>query len=248
MCTPTPLAPHIYLEAGQDCLEVNLAWETHEKEILEFDLWAMTACVHPNMHQASEHIGNWASVRAFQHALRTANRDGFATLLRELPDSNGGLTFPDAARLCLDELDRFERTDTFGQQAVLTDAWTGAAVAERIEDYLGWFMSCSSSGQEFSVEADGSLCIRNVRQGTFFRSKEFAQRRAEDGSFIYTDLESAERYGCPCGIADHQTSEYPPLIKGIVRPNGASSHAYTTAALKRVFAASVEVNHPVSWR
>ena len=69
---------------------------------LEYDLWVMEgACVHELMCIACERISNWAGLREFPHALRCVGESRCATLLREIPDLNGGMTKPLAAQIYL---------------------------------------------------------------------------------------------------------------------------------------------------
>lgn len=248
LCAPTRLKSHIHIDAGSNSLDIDLPWETFKDEILEFDQWVIHACAHPEMMQASEWIANWAGVRALQNALRTAGENEFAGLLRELPNNNGGLTFPEAARSCLKELDRFESVGVFGNYAELVDIETGTLIAERIEAYDGWFQSNGSTGYEFSLEADGHLRVRHAQLGTVFRAKEFGQTKVSGKEFIYTDLTNGARCICPDGLQNHQTFDYPLMLKGVVGFDSASRYAYSIAALRRVFSAAIEVNHPVSWR
>ena len=247
LCTPTRLAPHIYVDAASNILAIDLSWDLFEKEIREFDQWVESACAHPGMDQAGEWISNWPGVRCFQNALRTAGRDKFRTLLSEIPDNNGGLTSPEAARNCLKELEHFESLDTFGQHVELTDSEAGRVIATRVEAYDGWFATHGRTGYTFSLEADGCLQIGHDQLGIVFRSKEFEQVKEAEGRFVYTDLTTGVRCVCPDGLQDDETSEYPTKLKGVVGSDGAARYAHEIAALRRVFSAAIEVNHPVSW-
>ena len=243
---PTRLKPHIHLDAGGDYLSIDLSWDTHRKEILEFDQWVETACAHPGMLQAIEHVQNWAGVRAFQHALRLIDEKQLQNLLREIPSSNGGLTSPQAAKDCLKELDRFESAGAFGRWVRLLDSDTGSLLAERIDAYDGWFISNGRTGYEFSLTDDGHILIQQDQLGIVFRAKAFTQHRVPDGQFIYTNTLDGAQCVCPDGLQDDETSEYPSRLI-VVGSDSADRHGYIVNAFRRVFSAAVEIDHPVSW-
>ena len=247
LCAPTRLKPHIYLDAGSDSLDIALPWETHEMEVLEFDRWVEQACAHPGMRQAQEHVQNWAGVRAFQNALRTIDEECFRTLLREIPNSNGGLTLPEAAKDCLQELNRFQSTGTFGRHIGLVDSDTGSRLAERIDAYDGWFAASGQTGYEFSLAGDGHMLIRQKQLGIVFRAKAFTQSRTPDGQFIYTNLLDGAQCVCPNGLEDDEASEYPSRLNVVVDYDSVERHSYIFNALRRVFSAAIETGHPVSW-
>ena len=247
LCAPTRLKSHIQCDAEEGYLSIDLPWETHKKEVREFNQWVQRACAHPGMFQAVERISNWAGVRAFQHALRTIDKQGFQNLLREIPDNNGGLTSPEVTKHCLQELDRFGTVGSFGRYVQLIDSDTGSLLTDRIEAYDGWFMSGGSTGYQFSLESDGHLRIDHAELGTVFRAKEVAQNRASDGQFIYTNLVDGSQYVCPVGIRDYERSEHPLRLRGVVGSDSTDRYAAIVGALRRVFAAAIEMNHPVSW-
>lgn len=247
LCAPTRLKPHIYLDVRSDILDIALPWDTHEKEVREFDQWVEHACAHSGMRQAQEHVQSWPGVRAFQNALRTIGEECFRTLLREIPDGNGGLTSPEAAKDCLQELDRFQSAGTFGCHIELVDSDTGSRLAERTEDYDGWFASFGKTGYEFSLSGDGHMLIRHKQLGIVFRAKTFTQSRTPDGQFIYTGLLDGAQCVCPDGLEDDETSEYPSRLSVVIGRDNVERHNYIVSALRLVFSAAIETDHPVSW-
>lgn len=198
------------------------------------------------MRQAQEHIQSWLGVRALQNALRTIGEKGFQTLLREIPNSNGGLTSPEAAKDCLKELNRFQSIGTFGRRIELVNSDIGCVLAERIEAYDGWFAANGRIGYEFSLTGDGNLLIRQGQLG-LFRAKVFTQSKTPDGQFIYTNTLDGVQCVCPDGLQDDETSEYPSRLNVLVGSDSADRHGYIVNALRRVFSAAVEIDHPVSW-
>jgi len=158
LCAPTRLKSHTHIDAGSNSLDVDLPWETFKDEILEFDQWVVHACAHPEMMQASEWIANWAGVRALQNALRTAGENEFAGLLRELPNNNGGLTFPEAARSCLEELDRFESVGVFGHYAELVDSETGTLIADALKPMMGGSSRTAALGTNLALKLT-AICV-----------------------------------------------------------------------------------------
>ena len=246
LCAPTRLKPHIYLDAGSDRLDIALSWDTHEKEVLEFDQWVEQACAHPGMRQAQEHVQSWPGLRAFQNALRTIGEGCFQTLLREIPNSNDGLTSPEAAKDCLEELDRFQSAGTFGSHIKLFDSDTGSRLAERIEAY-DWFAANGRTGYEFSLTGDGNMLIRHKQLGIVFRAKAFTQSRTLDGQFIYTNLLDGAECVCPYGLKVDKKCEYRSRLNVVIDCDSVERHSYIVNALRRVFSAAIETGHPVSW-
>ena len=147
----------------------------------------------------------------------------------------------------MQELDRFERIGTFGRYVQLIDSDTGSSLMSRTEAYDGWFQSNGSTGYEFSIEGDGHLRIDHAQHGTVFRAKEVAQNRTSGGQFTYTNLVDGTQYVCPDGIQNQETSEHPLRLKGVIGSDSTDRYAYMVSALRRVFEAAIETNHPVSW-
>ena len=247
LCAPTRLKAHVYINSEDNDLSIDLPWETHKEEILEFDRWTAIACEHPHMRQASVRISNWAGVRMFQNALRTADEKSFSCLLSEIPNVNGGLTSPQAARTCLQKLGCFEALGSFGRFVRLIDRETGATIMDRIEAYDGWFKSNGSTGYRFSLEADGYLHIRHPKAGTVFSSREFSQVKMPDGTFAYNDFRSNIQFICPNGIEDQSTLKYPTALQVTVGADHSDNYVYLISNLRQIFSASLEVGHPIAW-
>lgn len=92
---PCPVGPVLLGEEGY--WQLDLPWESHQREHVAFDVWRRTACEHEDMDAAGERVANWSGVSLFREALHAVGAEKFPALLSELPSANGGrLTQPRA--------------------------------------------------------------------------------------------------------------------------------------------------------
>ena len=255
LCKPTPLAAHITFEVREDCISTNLRWETHQAEILAFDQWMLSCCEHEEMCFARERISNWSGLRSFQQALRTLGETGFAVLLREIPNVNGGLTYPDAAQACLTELDRFDRMKQFGERIELLDSATNQVVHRRVGPYGGWLGTSGRTKITLRLTADAHFQIERGLNGVMradpeaevlFRATRFTQVEVSEDEVSFTDASTGSAFIHSFGLKD-STGRLPTAFHVAARPDSADGYAYCTAPLRRIFQAALEVGNPVRW-
>ena len=257
---PAALAPRLWQDPVTG--EVNQTIPEHLPEqedvelYVEHYLWVMQgACAHEHMRIVSERISNWGGLRDFQHALRSAGRERHAALLREIPDGNGGLTTPAAARMCLTELDHFCSMGEFGTVVELVDGASGDVVHIRTEPYDGWLASSGATGITFRLNADATFQVERGAAGVMqrdpdavvlFRSRAFSQAAVSGAGVRFTDLASGGHFVCP---AEPKGSLRLPgaSFKVTRRADTPAQYAYCVQPLRRVFQAAVDTGHPVLW-
>ncbi len=219
---------------------------------LEDDLWfEQSACAHPKMWVAHERISNWGGLGAFRHALRSLGENPCATLLREIPDSNGGMTKPVDARACLVELSHFCAMGPFGQLNQIIECSHGdVIIAEG-----GWLGTSGSAGVTLRLTADGTFQIESTRGGVLghndeatilFRSRMFHLAKTPPGEFIFTDLHSGQKL--LCSFAFYGASDLCPSTFEVAQSkDNPARYAYCVEPLRRIFHAALANNHPVLW-
>ena len=223
---------------------------------LQDDLWfEESACAHRTMRIALERISNWGGLRAFKHALRSLGEDIYPTLLREIPNTNGGVTQPADARLCLAELSRFSAVGPFGQIIELIEASSSDVIHSRIVPYDGWLGTDGATHISIRLTADGVLQIERGRAGVMrhdddatvlFRSKAFSLAKAPTGEFLFTDLPSGRQHLCSSGF--HGASDLCPSSFEVKQSlDDPARYAYCVEPLRRVFQAAIANDHPVLW-
>ncbi len=223
---------------------------------LEYDCWIMEgACAHEFMDLARERIANWGGLREFQHALRCVGEGLCTTLLHEIPNSNGGLTTPAAAKFCLLELDRLASVGEFGHIVQLSNGTTGEVIHSRVAPYNGWLSTNGKTNTSTRLDADGAFVVERGRAGVMqhdpdadilFRSQRFGQTRTATGEFCLTDLSSGAKVLIRHGF-DDSTGDYPVLLVVSQSKDHSSRYVYWVEPLRRVFHAAVETGHPVLW-
>jgi hypothetical protein len=269
--TSNPPVPREWLHIDEDgYLSLRPERESDEAFFKVYE-WEQTACEHPGMEQASEHIGNWSGYRAFQEALEQAGWHLFPTLEAELPENNGGQTSPASARLCLEELACFRSLETLGEKACLVDSATGEEVHRHIAAYDGVFVWAGSVGLEVGL-GEFDFFVRDASTGSdLFRSRHFRQRVLEPkrvgrdwdiGEVELTNMDSGERFRSPVAVRGRQVPwpsgrweddegrcnfAVPVEFHVEARPILPQDFDYTVTALEKVFRAAVETGNPVRW-
>lgn len=261
LCSPpASLAPRLWYdpetaEVNQTTPE-NLSLEEVLPLYLEYDLWVMEgACAHFNMLIACERISNWSGLREFQHALRSLGKDAYTSLLREIPNSNGGMTKPADAWMCLAELDRFCSTGPFGRIVELVDGDSGEVIHSRVGPYDGWLGTDGATGISHRLNMDGTFQIERGQAGVMqhdpdakilFLSKEFSQAKTAEEVICFTDLTSGKQLLCAKGFRD-ASERYPTSFRVTQSLDTPARYEYCVEPLRRVFRAAIDTGHPVLW-
>ncbi len=257
---PASLTPRLWYDPAtaevNQITPENLSEQKILELYLEYDLWVMEgACAQRSMSIAREHVSNWGGLREFQHALHSVGEGLCATLLREIPNSNGGLTKPAAARTCLAELDHFCSLSQFGTIVELVDGDSGGVIHSLVEPYHGWLATNGATNVSFRLNVDGTFQIERGRAGVMchdpdaqilFRSRAFSQAETSAGEFCFTDLLSGDQLLCSNGLNDAPGGN-PASFKVRQRTDTPARYAYCIEPLRRVFQAAVDNNHPVLW-
>jgi hypothetical protein len=232
---------------------------------IDDDEWMQTACPHPNMRHASEHVANWPGYRAFQQALGRVGWGSFPTLRSELPEANGGLTPPSAAAIALEELARFRALGEVGQDTFLVETATGEVLHRHIVAYEGVFLfgggtrpRAGVGPYEFFVEdpASGVCLFRSAR----FRQTPVAAPPGEELVDL-DDLDAGGTYRGPAAVRryvpwpdgrwqdDHGRCNFvlPAELHVESRLATPADFDYILGPLERLFRAAVETGNPVRW-
>jgi hypothetical protein len=260
-----PPVPREWLHIDEEgSLNLRPGHDSHEA-IFKVDEWMQTACLHPDMNQASEHVANWPGYRAFQQALGRAGWDHFPTLRSELPESNGGLTPPSAAALALEELNRFRSLGEVGRDTFLVETATGEVLHRHIAVYRGVFLY-GGGGKPRAGIGPFEFFVEDPATGAFlFRSVHFRQSRVEapPGEEVVTleDLNGGGTFRGPVSIRrdvpwpdgrwqdDQGRCNFilPSELHVEARVVTPADFDHILGPLERLFRASVETGNPVRW-
>jgi hypothetical protein len=225
--------------------------------------WKYDACAHEDMEQASEHVGNWSSYRAFQAALGAGPAE-YPVLLAELPANNGGATAAARSARCLQELERFRQSTNQVEVTVLVDAADGVLVQKGVAAYQGVFLMSGHEDLRFGV--DGGRFFVQSRDGTTrFSARRVRQevsdaaalaRNARDVDVRLVDEDTGNAFSCHTAVGrytddpaapDTPATRYPTHLRAETRLESSDAHDYVLRALELVFRASVETGNPVVW-
>lgn len=197
------------------------------------------------MEQVSERVANWAGLRLFQQALRAAGRANFPTLHDVLPNTNDGSVPSEQAALVLAELDLFDTRARAGDETVLVDEATGAAVMTYVAAYDG--VSMMGPGYHAGVDPDGFF-VRDPGTEppvTLFRAARFSQRVLPGDEVEFTAGRQRVRVAMPPVGA--RAGEPPERLRVATRPQPTTDFAYIVGPLRMLCKASVETGNPVMW-
>lgn len=218
----------------------------------EFSVWREKhACVHHNMCAANERIASWGGIRLFQAALRNHGTERYATLLREIPDGNGGTTQPEAALACLAELDDFTASVATQRRVELVDVNSGQVLCTRVPAYEGRFAGNASTS--FRLSEDGALEIeQHVQPGgrtkARFRSNAFTQNSTVAGVFQFADTATGEQIICEIGImVPDEPGHFPTVLAVRQVRDSPDRYAYCMEPLRSMFKTCVDTGNPVVW-
>lgn len=226
---------------------------TQDTELyVEFSEWREKhACVHHNMCAACERIANWDGIRLFQAALRNHGGERYATLLREIPDGNGGATQPEAALACLAELHDFTVLVATQRRVELVDVNSGQVLCTRVPAYGGRFAGNASTS--FRLSEDGFLEIEQHAQiggptKVRFRSNAFTQYPTDTDAFRFSDTATGEQIACEIGImVTNESGHFPTLLAVRQVRDSPDRYAYCMQPLGSIFQASIDTGNPVVW-
>ncbi|MGC4896095.1 hypothetical protein [Micromonospora sp. DT31] len=242
LATPCPVGPVGYDEDGW--LALLQPWEGNRAAHKAFDVWLARSCPHERMEQVSEHVSNWAGVRLFQQALRTAGAERFPTLAAALPNVNGGWLTAERAAVALAELDRFRHTSRIADEVELIDEATGRVLMQYVEVYDGVFIF--GPDVQAGVDPDGFFVLdRADPPVTLFRAVRFTQRPLPDHRVEFTTG------GTRTVLAMRPVGEHgePPPERLAVRTRSRSGDdfAYVVEPLRRLCEAAVSTGNPIIW-
>jgi len=188
------------------------------------------------MEALDERIGNWASVRALQDALRNVGA-AVATLFAQLPDANGGLVDAATARVCLAELATFRRS--LKRATVrLVNATTGATVYDYIAAYEGQFLW--SRDGDVGFDANGIYIRDRETRKVRFQARRVIATPAAEGCTL---RDVVTGISARCGWKHDAETAY----EVVEHVETAADHTRTLSALEHVFRAAIEHDTCVMW-
>lgn len=259
--TTRPPFPREWCEIdADDELSLQSEYDSDERW-MTLHRWRQDCCPHPGMRLVQERIGNVAGMGQLRAALRDAGSERFAVLLREIPRANGGRTDAATAALALAELDRFDQAGQIGELTALVDSSTGTVLRERVADSDGIFYWGGSTGIDVGL-SETNLFVRGRTTGeTLFQARRLRQSgldgrppRAEAKAVLWEDLDTGRRFESGFVLTHDEYPADGSVLRRCVtaahvekRPRLATDFAFMTAALRKVFTASVESGNPVRW-
>ena len=243
-CKPPPKGYEIIRDPEEGVLDAvnyrdpDLHWE-------ELADWRYSSCEHDEGMYASERISSWGGLRGFTDELARLE-DRFPVLLSEIPFVNGGSTSPESARVALQELATFERSE-LGLFVRLFGVPSGELITDRIESHDGVFVFGGKCDHDFGLD-DCALYIRSREtHEVVFRSKRFTRSSVGEET-LFTDIESGRGCQVPINMLGGAFELPPPSeLKVVAGRQIPSDYEFITSALRRIFAASVRVGLPVYW-
>ncbi len=269
--TPPPV-PMTLIRLENGFLTLDLPYDGNEDVYLKFDVWSVSkVCEHlEGMDYACVWVANWHSYRLFQRALRHVGLEHFPVLSVELPNSNDGLTYPEAAAMAIAELAYFRAQDDYGTNSFLINTETGEIVIDGPTDGAT-FIWDGRTYTEVALEIR-ELVIREGQEmyREVFRSPRLEQRlldpnRTEShqsGRVVYVDLETGRRVVCRTAIPGKEIPwpdgrdendrgqvrwEYPRYLHVEQRRLTFSHFSRIVDALEKILAAAVATGNPVRW-
>jgi hypothetical protein len=251
LTTPCPFPrDRIAIDDELDDLVLMLPWDGNLDAHSRFNDWRQSCCKHDDMQLAFAHISNWAGLRRFQEALRNSGSERFATLLAEIPGTNGGQTTSTNAGRCLAELEAFASLAPFGNVTKLSDVTHGRTIYTFIEVHDGVFAWLGSDDLEMGVDPAGFF-IKERAGRDLFRAAAFEQSERTDGNFVFRDPATQTSYTCGHGVGyledDGKTWIYPKRLEVSTVPDTPENYDSLISPLRRVFEASRATGHPVVW-
>ncbi|MEZ6026230.1 MAG: hypothetical protein R3E85_08615 [Planctomycetota bacterium] len=264
---PCPVGPVLLGEEGY--WQLDLPWESHQREHVAFDVWRRTACEHEDMDAAGERVANWSGVSLFREALHAVGAEKFPALLSELPSANGGQTDAAACATILAELERFECLETVRRGTFLVNSETGDRLHEYVAAHEGVIVLCGRSGLDAGFDPHG-VFIREREGRELFRAQRVAQRlldpgrtrRHKGGRAEFTNLETGERAVLKITISGRiipyedgswtdrkgrVRSEYPSRLHVEEQDEVPADFAYITAPLRKLCEAALATGNPIRW-
>jgi hypothetical protein len=249
-------------------LILELPWEGHEPEHQQFEDWLNSACTHPRMEFATEHLANLGGYHYFFKRLAELGWENFPTLKEQLPSANGGLTQAVDSKVALAELEKLELLLTASQEGhdlVLIDAADNHVLHNSLESPGGIFFLGGRSGIDFGVD-DGGFFVRRRTDNKsdieeVFRAMEFDQVPQTGEEVVFRNLQTGVTFRSPVGVTrevpwpdgriqndDGRVNQACPKqlkVKRVVRlPDDLE---YILRPLRRIFDASVVTGNPVRW-
>jgi hypothetical protein len=234
-----------------------------------FNDWLDECCEHPGMAYTQVYVSNWHDYNAFIRALENAGAEHFPVLLRELPETNDGLTSAESAAEALRELDYFRTLDKVDQNIFMVNGETGERLYAYVPEHGGIFVWDGRHGHNIGLDRDG-VFIEDAWElsRVVFRARRLEQLVTEptepdtDPRVVFTDLDSERRFECKTPIPGKEIPwpdgrmrndeggfrlEYPRLLNVETQALPASYFASITDSLVEVFSASVTTGNPVRW-
>lgn len=236
----------------------------------KFDSWLANSCLHEDMNFASECITNWYGLRSFQNVLHNQNTNNrFNTLLKEIPNTNDGITTPKNAKHMLKELDKFEKLNDYGKKYILVNESNGEEIWEYIPQYEGKMILSGKENIELGLD-EVSFFIVNAQGKELFRSNRFKQiltnqKLTENYDYAevkFIDFNTGNSFTCFSAISGKKIQwpdgswqnaqgkfrfEYPEFFYTNLVDRRADEFQYIIKPLKIICSASIETGNPIRW-
>ncbi|MCI0380854.1 MAG: hypothetical protein L0215_25000 [Gemmataceae bacterium] len=232
--------------------------------------WKQSCCEHEGMNFARERISNWTGYRLFQEALGKIGWDKFPVLKRELPNTNGGLSSPEAAKAALVELKRFRACPSLGQNAVLVDTKSGFVIYQHVSAYEGIFIFAGRTNVEAGIGQSKFFIRDRDTHSIIFQASRIKQSLLDpvhedsfyEGRVELRDLDTNQIYvgkivvsGPPIPWPDGRIQndkgesryERSDGFHVEIRSTVPGDFDYIVNALTKVFEASIITGNPVRW-
>lgn len=231
-----------FVKNNQEGLWLDLSWEGNEDKHEQFDNWKFReACEHEDMLICCEHLSNIRGMGLFREAISKLGKDKYSTLLRHLPEVNGGfLESKDAAKF-LQDLEQLESENPHQQMIVLTSI-NNEIIHKCYED--GPLVFAWSGEFKFSLDKNGFSIQK--KSSKIFQSKKF-EAYQKGQQVYYIDKLRDNQVVAPLFIGEDLNKKHNDFSADLDDFYFLDEYSYIIIPLKRLMKASIETGNPVIW-
>lgn len=212
----------------------------------KFYNWLSSACQHPDMIYAHEHLTNISGMASFRSAI---NETGlFPIISSQLPENNGGFLPLELTHGFLKELETLENCSAAEEIIHLFETKTKRTVYSINTKYVEAFALLGGHGLFFTLSVEG-FSVLNKQSELLFRAHSFSQVKEFD-KYWFINSKNGTRFLSPLPI---EMGTNNPVANSIDFNTETSAlllrenYSYIISPLKKLCLAALETNNPVCW-
>lgn len=222
----------------------------------EFYKWKKTACIHPDMEMADEHLANAWGMGEFKLLIeKLGGKDIFPILSQYLPVCNGGTLPAEHAHQALVEVERICNSDKTEMHLVLKDRNGHLISSTNDLSYIVVFAWTGRGRYTYGlyknsfviIEKRKTLFSRNEKEKIIFSSKHFIQYRLSDDKYKFVDIDCKHTFTCSMGLGEDKNVEGLECRVTEENLSIADNYQYILNPLRNLLQASIETGNPIIW-